>query len=286
MSSLPSRSAPADAVELRAQLRSAARDFLSRTSPESEVRRLMATAPGHDPKVWKRMAGELGWLGLAVPERFGGAGFGLAELAVVFEEMGRVLLPAPFFSTAALATTALLEARDDDATAEYLPRIVAGELLATMVLDDGCGTPPVEARRDGRGWTLSGTAPFVPDGLTAGLVLVPAPVDGALSLFAVELGGPSAGSVQRTAMTTMDGTRKQAVVRFLDTPGRPVGVLGAATPLVERSVTGPWWPWPPSRWVGLPAAWRCRWITPRRGCSSTGPSDPSRRSSTGARTCW
>src|SRR3954453_1439298 len=104
------------------QLRSVVRDFLARRAPEAEIRRLMATDTGYDPAVWDQLAGELGlvglavpeqyrgaacgWggrVGLAVPEQYGGAGCGWAELGVVFEEMGRALLCAPYFATVALA---------------------------------------------------------------------------------------------------------------------------------------------------------------------------------------
>ena len=100
-----------------AQLRAAARGFLSRTATEAEARRLMATGNGYDEALWKRMASELGWQGLAIPERYGGAGYGCAELSILLEEMGRALLCAPFLSSVGLAATALTESADEDAPA-------------------------------------------------------------------------------------------------------------------------------------------------------------------------
>ena len=109
-------------------LRSTVRKFLADTSPESEVRRLMETAEGYSPDVWRRLAGQLGLLGLIVPEEYGGSGFSFLELIVVFEEMGRSLLCAPFFSTVAMATTLLLALDDEAACKDLLPRIADGEL--------------------------------------------------------------------------------------------------------------------------------------------------------------
>src|SRR5215469_5411247 len=107
-------------------LRQSVRDFAANTSPETEVRRLMATPHGFDRGAWSIMASQLGLQGMAIPERYGGAGFGWAELAVVFEEFGRTLLCAPYFATVALAGPALLATDDEDAKQRYLPAIASG----------------------------------------------------------------------------------------------------------------------------------------------------------------
>ena len=90
------------------ELRSMVRDFLADRSPEAEVRRLMETEEGFDPAVWSQLGDELGLLGLAIPEEYGGAGYGFVELGVVLEEAGRALLCAPFFSSVILAANTLL----------------------------------------------------------------------------------------------------------------------------------------------------------------------------------
>src|SRR5688500_839246 len=97
------------------ELRRTVRAFLEQRSPEAEVRRLMETDEGYDPAVWQQMGQQLGLQGLAVPEELGGAGYTFRELAIVLEEMGRALLPAPFFATAVLAAGALLHSGDDAA---------------------------------------------------------------------------------------------------------------------------------------------------------------------------
>ncbi|MFB3118539.1 MAG: acyl-CoA dehydrogenase family protein, partial [Myxococcota bacterium] len=105
------------------ELRRTVRNFLEKDSDEKRVRELMASELGYDPASWSRMAEELGIVGLIVSERHGGAGFGMVELAIVAEEMGRVLLCAPYLSSAVLATSALELAADEAAQNEILPKL-------------------------------------------------------------------------------------------------------------------------------------------------------------------
>jgi alkylation response protein AidB-like acyl-CoA dehydrogenase len=92
------------------QFRAAIRRFLTEKSPATEVRRLMDTAEGYDPEVWRQLSEQLALPGIHIPEQYGGAGFGMVELCVAVEEMGRALLCAPYFSTAVLAANAILNA--------------------------------------------------------------------------------------------------------------------------------------------------------------------------------
>src|SRR5947207_8715621 len=100
--------------EEQEELRRITRQFLESKSPESEVRRLMDTTDGYDPAVWSQMANELGLQSLHIPEEYGGQGYTFVELGIVLEEMGRVLLCAPYFSTVLLAADAILNAGTDD----------------------------------------------------------------------------------------------------------------------------------------------------------------------------
>src|SRR5579883_3549817 len=125
--------------EEQEELRRSVRRFLEDKSPISEVRRLMETTDGYDPAVWAQMGSELGLQGLAIPERYGGSGFSFVELVVVFEEMGRALLCAPYFSTVGLAANALLQSGDDGAKKEYLPGIASGDTIATVALTEESG---------------------------------------------------------------------------------------------------------------------------------------------------
>jgi alkylation response protein AidB-like acyl-CoA dehydrogenase len=217
-----------------AQLRATARSFLTRTATQAEARRLMATDEGYDEANWRRMATQLGWQGLTIPERYGGAGYGYAEMSILLEEMGRALLCAPFLSSVVLAATALAESGDEDAQARYLPDIASGDLVATVAISGEDGAPEgadLTAARDGDGWALRGEASFVLDGHVAGLVLVPARTNGPVSIFAVDGG---ADGVRRTPLDTMDQTRKLASLSFENTPARLVGTSGDGARVLSR----------------------------------------------------
>jgi alkylation response protein AidB-like acyl-CoA dehydrogenase len=224
--------------EEQEELRKAVRRFLDDKSPSTEVRRLMETTDGYDPAVWSQMANQLGLQALTIPEEYGGAGFGYVELVVVLEEMGRSLLCAPYFSTVALAANALLASGDESAKSEYLPGIASGETIATLAFTEESGRWDVEgvtmeAKRSGDGWTLEGTKSYVIDGHTANLIIVAARTENGVSLFAV----PSdAEGLTRTALSTMDQTRKQAKLTFAATPARLLGEEGAAGPVLSKTL--------------------------------------------------
>src|SRR5262245_15807842 len=139
-------------------LRAAARDFLARECPMAYVRRMMDDARGFEDAQWGKMA-ELGWLGLAVPEAHGGAGLGFIDLVVLLEEMGRVVLPGPFFSTAVVAAPTLAEAASPALQAEWLPGLATGRARGTLALLehsarwDAAGIA-LEARPEGGGYRL------------------------------------------------------------------------------------------------------------------------------------
>ena len=223
------------------ELRRTVRQFLDKTSPETEVRRLMATERGYDTDTWHRMADELGLLGLAIPEAHGGAGAGFTELGIVAQEMGRALFCGPFLGTAVLAVAALLASADDAAQRRWLPAIAAGELIATVAIPGtlpGGGAPgaavagpAVAAREAADGWILDGTAGFVLDGHVADLVLVPAATGEGISLFAVW--GPAPG-LARTLLPAFDATRKYARLHFATTPATLIGPVRVAAPALAR----------------------------------------------------
>ncbi len=207
------------------ELRKSVRRFLDEKSPVTEVRRLMETTEGYDAAVWKQMGEQLGLQGLAIPEEFGGSGYGYVELGVIFEEMGRALLCAPFFSTVALAANALLASGDKAAQAKFLPGIADGSTIATVAFteangkwsEDGIGAT---ATADGK---ITGEKMFVLDGHVAGLLLVAARSAEGVSLYAVDKG---AAGLTVEALSTMDQTRKQAKVTLSSTPGTLVGAAG------------------------------------------------------------
>jgi alkylation response protein AidB-like acyl-CoA dehydrogenase len=215
-------------TEEQEELRKTVRQFLDAKSSEAAVREQMETDGGYDAAVWSQMAEQMGLQGLHIPEEFGGSGFGYVELGIVLEEMGRSLLCAPFFSSVVLAANTLLQSGDDAAMKAHLPGIAGGQTIATLAYTEPSGKwdeagITMEATAAGDGWTLSGTKMFVLDGHTADLIIVAARTSKGVSLFTVE---GAAGGLTRTALSTMDQTRKQAKLEFADTPATLLGADG------------------------------------------------------------
>jgi len=218
------------------ELRKTVRAFLDSKSAESAVREQMETEQGYDEAVWRQMAEQMGLQGLHIPEEHGGSGFDYVELGIVLEEMGRSLLCAPFFSTVVLAANTLLHSGDDAAMAKHLPGIASGETIATVAFTEPSGKwdeagIEMAATASGDGYTLSGTKMFVLDGHTANLILVAARTDEGVSLFAVD---GDADGLTRTALSTMDQTRKQARLEFENTPATLVGTAGQGWDVLSK----------------------------------------------------
>jgi alkylation response protein AidB-like acyl-CoA dehydrogenase len=222
--------------EEQEELRNVVKQFLEAKSPEAEVRRLMETEEGYDEAVWSQMAEQMGLQGLVIPEEFGGSGYSYVELIVVLEETGRRLLCAPYFSTVVLAANTLLHSGDDSAKKELLPGIASGETKATLAFTEENGRwdeegITVEATKAGDGWKISGTKMFVLDGHVADLILVAARTDAGVSLFHL---ASDADGLTRTALSTMDQTRKQARLEFADVPATLIGAEGEGWSVLER----------------------------------------------------
>jgi alkylation response protein AidB-like acyl-CoA dehydrogenase len=218
------------------ELRDSVRRFLTDRAPISRVRELMETEDGIDRAVWEQAGAQLGLLGLAVPEEYGGAGFSFAEQAIVLEELGAALYSGPYLASGVLAATALLASPDEGARRDLLPAIASGEVIATVAFteDDGSWDPAaarLAAVNAGDSWRLDGHKSFVLDGGAAGLVLVLAVADGRLSLFAVDSG---AAGLTRTTLPTLDQTRKLARLEFDAVPARLIGSPGDAAAVMDR----------------------------------------------------
>ncbi len=221
--------------EEQEELRNIVRQFLEAKSPEAAVREQMETETGFDPEVWAQMAEQLGLQSLIIPEEFGGQGFGYVELIVVLEEMGRSLLCAPYFSSVVLAANTLIHSGDDAAKSAHLPGIASGETIATDAFTEPNGKwdasgIELTATKAGDTYKLNGTKMFVLDGHTANLILVAGQTDAGVSIFAVQ--GDAAG-LTRTALSTMDQTRKQAKLEFADVEGTLVGTDGGGWDLLS-----------------------------------------------------
>ncbi len=225
------------------ELRRTVRQFLESKSPSGEVRRLMETTDGYDTAVWTQMAAEMGLQGLQIPEEYGGQGFSFVELAIVLEEMGRVLLCAPFFSTVVLAANAIANAGSDAEKQALLSGIASGETTATLAFTEANGRwdptgITMEARQSGSDWVLDGEKMFVLDGHTAELVVVVARVAGSsgadgLAFFTVN--GDATG-LTRTPLATMDQTRKQAKLEFSGVRAAALGEPGQGAAAFSKTM--------------------------------------------------
>ena len=194
-------------------IRESAEIFLADVSTSAAVRGAMASARGFDEAIWARIATELGWCGIAVPEAHGGLGLGIVELVQVQEVAGQRLLCAPFFSSVCLATTLLQHVGSAAAQAEWLPKLAAGGLrLSAPLPSDGAGflaAHRLMAKPAGDGWVISGQAGRLPEGDSADALLLTAAVDGEAmpGLFLVQ--GHAAG-LTCSAKPGFDASRRFA----------------------------------------------------------------------------
>jgi alkylation response protein AidB-like acyl-CoA dehydrogenase len=224
-------------------LRSTARKFFENECGSDTVRRLMETPEGISPDLWTKLA-EQGWLGLVYPEAYDGMGLGLVDLVVLMEEMGRAVVPGPYFSAVLLGGLAIAEAGSEAQKKEWLPKIAAGDrrmALAWMEPSAQLGPAGVTltAVEKGGRYTLSGTKLFVHDAHTADALVVAArtrPGAGAdgVSLFLLPKG---TRGLEVTLLPTMDQTRKLCEVSLSDVSVGADALLGAAgagwTPLAR-----------------------------------------------------
>ncbi len=196
-------------------IRDAASDFLAEASSSAAVRAAMESDLGVDASLWKGIGQEMGWCATAIPEEHGGLGLGWVELALILEQTGRRLVCAPFFSTVALATNALLECGSKAARERWLPAIAAGETSATLAfgergIDWDEQAITARARRQGNGFVLDGSFRHVVDGAVVDMLLLPARFsDQSLALFAVPA---RAAGLARRQHAGFDLTRRVAEV--------------------------------------------------------------------------
>jgi alkylation response protein AidB-like acyl-CoA dehydrogenase len=179
----------------------------------------------------------MGFLGIAIPEKFGGAGAGHLELCVIAEEMGRALAPVPFSSTVYLAAEALLLAGSEAQKQKWLPKIASGEAIGTLALFEGKGNPsPKTIKLAASGGTLNGVKKPVPDGAIADFAVVAARTgstgrDSDISLFLVDLKG---GGVDVKELTNIDPTRGQAELTFANAKAEALGTTGEGWSILSQ----------------------------------------------------
>src|SRR6266404_3681192 len=213
-----------------------ARRFLKDRCPTTVVRGVLEGEDPYARELWKSIA-ELGWLGAAIPEKFGGAGAGHLELCVIAEEMGRALAPVPFSSTVYLAAEALLLAGSEAQKQKWLPLIASGEAIGTLALFEGQGNPsPNAIKLTGTSGHLNGVKKPVADGAIADFAIVAARtgVSGGetdIALFLVDL---KAQGVAARSLSNVDPTRGQAELVFNDCKAEPLGPANEGWSLLSR----------------------------------------------------
>jgi len=206
-------------TEQQEMLRKMARDFLDTECPKSLVREMVTDEKGYPDELWQKMA-ELGWMGLIIPEEYGGEGASFYDLAVVLEEMGRACLPGPFFSTVVLGGLTILDAGSDKQKQELLPRLAQGKLVLTLALTETearytPGSVQVKAQPKGDEFVIQGTKLFTPDVHVADYIICVArtkesndPEDG-LTLFLVD---SRSSGISYVPLQTISGDKQFEVV--------------------------------------------------------------------------
>ena len=187
-------------TELQEMLRTSARDFLKTNCPKKLVRAMAKDEKGYTSELWRQM-GEMGWMGLIIPEEYGGAGGSFFDLVILLEEMGRACLPGPFFSTVVLGGLTILESGSAEQKKELLPRLAEGRLLLTLALTEesakySADGIQIRAKQSGNEFVIQGTKLFVPDAHVSDYIICAArtketetPEDG-ITLFMVDTRNP------------------------------------------------------------------------------------------------
>jgi alkylation response protein AidB-like acyl-CoA dehydrogenase len=211
-------------------LRDAVRSFLNRPQDAGYTRRMIDDEKGFTDEWWSEVA-SMGWTGMLVPEELGGAGLGLVDLVVIQEEMGKLPLGGPFFSSAVASTLAAIHLGDRDLQRD----LASGQTRGTVAIAEAQSGPPLQsiattASRSGDSWELHGTKPVVVDGHTADIAIVVArEPDGGLAAFVVD--DPAGEPVP-----ALDVTRKLGRLELNGRSARRIGPAGDQTAILERII--------------------------------------------------
>ena len=226
--------------ETQQMLRNSARDFLNAECSEAYVRSMELEKEGYTAELWNKIA-QQGWMGLVFPEEFGGIGMGFLELTILLEEMGRALLPSPYFPTVLLSGLTILEAGDGVQKKELIPKIISGQLISTLALTEmSASLNPSDiklcAEYNSGEFTLNGTKLFVPYANISDLLIVVARTGKSehdLTMFVVP---KSAKGIAETHLKTIASDR-QSEVTFSDViveEKNVLGVVNGAWPILEK----------------------------------------------------
>jgi len=196
-----------------------ARDFLTDKLPKAVVKEMEESELGYSPDLWKEMT-ELGWVGLVLPDKYGGSGMSFLDLAVLLEEMGKACLPGPYFSTVVLGGLPIIDTGTEEQKQEYLPKIASGEIIFTLALTESsarydANAIEVKATADKDAYILNGTKLFVPDAHVANYMLVVARTDekakaeDGITIFIVDTKSPG---ISHTVLKTIANDKLCEVV--------------------------------------------------------------------------
>ncbi len=223
-------------------LKNFARDFLEKECPEQVVREMEEDEKGYSPELWKKMA-QQGWMGLIIPEKYGGTDMNICELVVLLEEFGRALVPGPFISTVVLAGATIADAGTEEQKQQYLPKIASGELIMTLALTEPSAKWTADgvaltAKKDGGDYVLNGTKLFVPDAHVTDYMVVAARTGGSgedgITLFLVD--SKSAGIKYEVLKTIASDKQCEVVFENVKAPAaNMLGAEGKGWPIIERT---------------------------------------------------
>lgn len=229
--------------EQQEMVKTSARDFLIAECPKSLVREMAKNDKGYSPELWCKMA-DVGWMGLAFPDQYGGADCSFLELVVLLDEMGRACLPGPFFSTVVLGGMTILDMGNENQKQELLPKIASGDLIVTLALAEPGARQltseiKVKATAEGSDFVISGTKIFVPDAHVADYIICVArtketsPAEDGVTVFLVDA---KSQGLSCTLLKTLSGD-KQCEVNFDNVRVSKDNILGELDhgwPGVER----------------------------------------------------
>ncbi len=220
--------------EEQQQLKESARAFLNGECPTTFVRKVMATDDGYPRELYDHIA-KLGWCGLIVPEKFGGAGLGMLDMAMILEEGGYAAMPGPFLFSSVLAASALKLSGSEQLKAKWLTALAEGKAIGTVAVVESAGSIDSRdikaiATKSGAGWHLSGAKMFVPYAGVADFIVVAAKHDSDIFLFVVDAKAPG---VTIRSLKNLDLTRR---VSSVELKGAPAERLHGGTGLFAKLI--------------------------------------------------
>ena len=201
--------------EAQQMLKNSAQEFLEAECPDTYVREMEEDENGYTSEMWQKLA-EQGWLGLIIPEKYGGVELEFQDLAILLEEMGRYMLPGPYFSNVVLGGMSIMDSGTEEQKQEYLPRLAEGQIIVTLALNEPSGRWDAEgiqlsATENGDDYTLNGTKLFVPNAHVSDYIVVAARTgsgENDISLFIVS---SQTNGVLQTLLKTIASDRQSEV---------------------------------------------------------------------------